>query len=67
MFPERNCSRTTYSTSKSQCCILEGETQSSDAWRIAIDLNTNTYEEAISAIRTDLHLIEGQKQNSLPF
>ena len=34
---------------------------SSDAWRVAVDLDTNAYEEAFSAIGTDLHLIEGQK------
>jgi hypothetical protein len=39
---------------------------SSDAWRVAINLDTNTYEEAISTIRTDLRLIEGQKTEFTP-
>ena len=39
---------------------------SSDAWRVAINLDTNTYEEVISTIRTDLHLIEGQKTEFTP-
>ena len=39
---------------------------SSDAWRVAINLDKNTYEEAISTIRTDLRLIEGQKTEFTP-
>jgi hypothetical protein len=34
---------------------------SSDAWRVAVNLDTNVYEEAILAIRTDLRLIEERK------
>jgi len=39
---------------------------SSDAWRVAIKLDTNTYEDAILTIRRDLRLIEGQKTEFTP-
>ena len=39
---------------------------SSDAWRVAVNLDTEVYEEAISAIRTDLRLIEGRKTEFTP-
>jgi hypothetical protein len=39
---------------------------SSDAWRIAIDLDMSTYEEAISTIRTDIRLIEEQRKDFTP-
>ena len=39
---------------------------SSDVWRIAINLDLNNYEEAISAVRTDIRLIEGQKNKFTP-
>ena len=39
---------------------------SSDAWNIVVNLDTNVYEEAISAIRTDLRLIEGRKTEFTP-
>jgi len=39
---------------------------SSDAWRVAVNLDTNVYEEAISAIRTDLRLIEERKTEFTP-
>jgi len=39
---------------------------SSDAWSVAVNLDTNVYEEAISAIRTDLRLIEERKTEFTP-
>ena len=39
---------------------------SSDAWHVAVNLNTNVYEEAISAIRTDLHSIQERKTEFIP-
>jgi hypothetical protein len=39
---------------------------SSDVWRVAINLDLNSYEEAISTIRTDIRLIEGQRNEFTP-
>ena len=39
---------------------------SSDAWYVAVNLDTNVNEEAISAIRTDLCLIEERKTEFTP-
>jgi len=39
---------------------------SSDAWHVVVNLDTNVYEEAISAIRTDLRLIEERKTEFTP-
>jgi hypothetical protein len=33
-----------------------------DTWRVAINLDTGTYEEIISTVKTDLHLIETQRK-----
>ena len=37
-----------------------------DAWRIAIDIDVNVFEEALSTIKADLILIESQKQEFTP-
>jgi len=39
---------------------------SSDAWRVAVNFDTNVHEEAISSIRTDLRLIEERKTEFTP-
>jgi hypothetical protein len=33
-----------------------------DTWRIALDIDVNVFEEALSTIKADLLLIESQKQ-----
>ena len=37
-----------------------------DAWRIAVDVDVNVFEEALSTIKADLLLIESQKQEFTP-
>jgi hypothetical protein len=35
-------------------------------WHVALDLNTNTYEEIISIVNGDLLLVENQKKEFTP-
>jgi hypothetical protein len=37
-----------------------------DAWRIAVDVDVNVFEEALSTIKADLILFESQKQEFTP-
>ena len=37
-----------------------------DAWRIAVDIDVNVFEETLSTIKADLLLIESQKQEFTP-
>ena len=37
-----------------------------DMWHVALDLNTNTYEEIISTVKGDLLLVENQKKEFTP-
>ena len=37
-----------------------------DAWRIAVDNDVNVFEDALSTIKTDSHLIGSQKQEFTP-
>jgi hypothetical protein len=39
---------------------------SSDVWCIAINFDLSNYEEAISTIKTDIRLIEGQRDEFTP-
>ena len=60
MLPESYCSRNPQRTIKPQRSIFErkGHYLSSDTWRLTLDLDINTYEEAISAIQADALKIE---------
>ena len=37
-----------------------------DMWHVALDLNTNTYEEIISTVKGDLLLVVNQKKEFMP-
>ena len=37
-----------------------------DMWHVALDLNTNAYEEIISTVKGDLLLVENQKKEFTP-
>lgn len=42
--------------------MKERDVLTSDAWRVAIDLDTTPYEEIISTIKRDLLFVENQKK-----
>ena len=44
----------------------KGITVTDDAWRIAVDIDVNVFEEALSTIKADLLLTESQKQEFTP-
>jgi len=37
-----------------------------DIWHVALDINTNTYEEIISTVKEDLLQVENQKKEFTP-
>ena len=46
--------------------LKEKDVLTSDAWRVAVNLETGLYEEAVSTIEGDLLLVEKQKREFTP-
>ena len=54
-------------TDKSVIFLKENDAiLTNDMWHVALDINTNTYEEIISTVKGDLLLVENQKKEFTP-
>ena len=65
--PERKDDRSAGPTSK-QKRVLERKNHynTKDAWRVAIDLDTQVYEDAIATVRNDLTSVDKQRKEFTP-
>jgi len=65
--PKCRDDRSAGTTSKQKCAVRERKNiiVTSDAWRVAIDLDTQVYEDAI-AVRNDLTSVDKQRKEFTP-
>jgi len=65
--PECRDDRSAGTTNKQKCGVFERKKNivTSDAWRVAIDLDTQVYKEAI-AVRYDLTSVDKQRNEFTP-
>ena len=45
--------------------FVEDRTVTSDAWRVAIELDTQVYEDAIATVRNDLASVDRERNSHL--